>query len=283
MTVSFEIFVPYLFSIKVTLIIGYLILTINFVGSNITRKNSGLSRSSQMLNQAHPTQTFTPVPSITNTVPGDAPTVVATKTTVSSGVPLSVKSSSTSVVHPSSSSVKTGHSKSFSRNPYILNKSSNASVSSTKAVAQKSELKWTRPSSSAMSTNDDVTSHSDSELYTKRSSHSTAKKMPNLFFTRDNTHAVLKNKVPSSSNVQLSSYKWSRAGSNTITNTAVNKWRKAKVEASRPQWTHPKAHQIGIGQHANLYVRRKSSVGSTLTVQKPKAVVSKQTTSKVAK
>ncbi|XP_078367739.1 uncharacterized protein LOC144651663 [Oculina patagonica] len=145
-------------------------------------------------------------------------------------------------------------------NPFVLNKKETF----VKAVAQKSELKWSKPSVSSVLSSEDSKSLSDSELYTKKSSTSTGQ-LPKSFFTKVKSSATIHAKAPSMSNLQGSSYKWSKTKSTTSSSLSQKK----SAKKSKLKWTKPGIPaQAGSKSKLNPYVLRKENVPSGSASQK---------------
>lgn len=208
--------------------------------------------------------------------------LVASKPTVSSratllhGLPQAVSPpKSVNMTHHSSSSQPS------LRNPYVLNKKETLSVSGGKTVAQKSELKWSKPSTSSVSSSEDSKSHSDSELYTKKSNLPSTRQLSSLFFTKGKSSAMIHPKVASMSNVQ-GSFKWSKiepTGSSSLGQ------KKSVTKKSKLKWTKPGVRvQVGSKRQLNPYVLRKENMANRSAGHKQGMAFSKTTSkSKVIK
>lgn len=166
-------------------------------------------------------------------------------------------------------SVNTHHSSSSqsnrqvtTRNPYVLNKKETFSVSNGKStVAQKSALKWSKPSVSSVLSSDDSKSLSDSELYTKKSTFPSTGQLP--------SSAMIQHKAPSMSNVQ-GSFKWSKTKPSASSILSQKKCvKKSKPSRSKLKWTKPGASvEVGIKRKLNPYVLRKENTASGSSGQK---------------
>ena len=179
-------------------------------------------------------------------------------------------SSSTALLPPQA--VNTHHSSSAqpsrqvtARNPYVLNKKETFSVCIPKsAVAQKSALKWSKPSASSGASSEDAKSLSDSELYTKKSNFPSTRQLP--------SSAMVQRKAPSMSNVK-GSFKWSRTKPTASSKCSQKKSaKKSKPSRSKLKWTKPGASvasvEVGIKRKLNPYVLRKENTASGSVGQK---------------
>ena len=143
------------------------------------------------------------------------------------------------------------------KNPYVLNKKDSLSIPSVKTVAKKSDLKWSKPiAGSSVLATDDSRSHSDSELYTKKSSLLSTGQPSSTFFTKGKSPALICKKAPSISNVQ-GSFKWSKPMSSGKRTSA----KKPQLVSSKLKWTNPGVHtQSGTKRQENPLVLRKGTL-----------------------
>lgn len=142
------------------------------------------------------------------------------------------------------------------KNPYVLNKRGTFPVSSVKAVAQKSDLKWTKPSTTSVISSEDSKSHSDSELYTKKSLLPSSGVLSGMPFTKVKLSTMIHHKAPSTSNVQ-GSFKWSKTRPSTSSSKEPEKsTKKPKPARSKLKWTKSGA-QVEVKKQLNPYVLRK--------------------------
>ena len=122
------------------------------------------------------------------------------------------------------------------------------------AVAQKSALKWSKPSvSSVLSSEDNYKSLSDSELYTKKSNFPSTGQLP--------SSSKVQYKVLSVSNVP-GSFKWSKTKPTPSSSLGQKKSaKKSKPSRSKLKWTKPGASiasvEVGVKRKLNPYVLRK--------------------------
>ena len=151
------------------------------------------------------------------------------------------------------------------KNPYVFNKKETFSVSIPKsAVAQKSALKWSKPSVSAVSSSVYSKSLSDSELYTKKSNVPSTGQLPNS--------SKVRHKVPSKSNVQ-GSFKWSKTKPTIFDSLGQKKSaKKSNPSRSKLKWTKPGSSvasvEVGVKRKLNPYVLRKENTASGSPSQK---------------
>ena len=152
-----------------------------------------------------------------------------------------------------------------SKNPYVLNKKETFSVSIPKsAVAQKSSLKWSKPTVSVVPSSANSKSLSDSELYTKKSNFPSSRQLPS---SSEEQH-----KVPSMSNVQ-GSFKWSKTKPTVSSRLGQKKSaKKSNPSRSKLKWTKPGASvasvEVGVKRKLNPYVLRKEISASGSAGQK---------------
>ena len=149
--------------------------------------------------------------------------------------------------------------------PYILNKKETFSVSIPKSsVAQKSALKWSKPSVSTVLSSVNSKSLSDSELYTKKSTVPSTGQLP--------SSSKVQHKVPSMSNVQ-GSFKWSKAKPTVSSSLGQKKSaKKSNPSRSKLKWTKPGASvasvEVGVKRKLNPYVLRKENTARGSASQK---------------
>lgn len=152
-----------------------------------------------------------------------------------------------------------------SKNPYVLNKKETFSVSIPKsAVAQKSSLKWSKPTVSVVPSSANSKSLSDSELYTKKSNFPNSRQLP--------SSSEVQHTVPSMSNVQ-GSFKWSKTKPTVSSRLGQKKSsKKSNPSRSKLKWTKPGASvasvEVGIKRKLNPYVLRKETSASGRAGQK---------------
>ena len=165
--------------------------------------------------------------------------------------------------HQTSSSQPSGQV--TSKNPYALNKKETFSVSIPKsAVAQKSALKWSKPSVGKVSSSANSKSLSDSELYTKKSNFPRTGQFP--------SSSGVQHKVPSMANVQ-GSFKWSKTKPTVSSSLSQKKSaKKSNPSRSKLKWTKPGASvssvEVGVKRKLNPYVLRKENTASGSAGQK---------------
>lgn len=151
-----------------------------------------------------------------------------------------------------------------SKNPYVLNKKETFSVSIPKsAVAQKSSLKWSKPTVSVVPSANSK-SLSDSELYTKKSNFPNSRQLP--------SSSEVQHTVPSMSNVQ-GSFKWSKTKPTVSSRLGQKKnSKKSNPSRSKLKWTKPGASvasvEVGIKRKLNPYMLRKETSASGSAGQK---------------
>ena len=150
-------------------------------------------------------------------------------------------------------------------NPFVFNKKETFFVSIPKsAVAQKSALKWSKPSVSAVSSSVHSKSLSDSELYTKKSNVPSTRQLP--------SSSKVQHKVPSMSNVQ-GSFKWSKTKPTISSSLGQKKSaKKSNPSRSKLKWTKPGSSvasvEVGVKRKLNPYVLRKENTASGSLGQK---------------
>ena len=161
------------------------------------------------------------------------------------------------------------------KNPYVLNKQETFSLSIPKsAVAQKSALKWSKPSISTVLSSANSKSLSDSELYTKKSNFPSTGQLP--------SSSKMQHKVPSLANVQ-GSFKWSKTKPIASSSLGQKKSAKrSKPSRSKLKWTKPGASiasvasvEVGIKRKVNPYVLRKENAASGSAGQKQRMLKTK--------
>ena len=156
------------------------------------------------------------------------------------------------------------------KNPYVLNKKDSLPLPNVKTVAKKSDLKWSKPIATiSVLATDDSRSHSDSELYTKKSSLLSTGQPLSTFFTKGKSPALLCQKAPSTSNVR-GSFKWSKP-TITISNNPGKKTstKKPKLASSKLKWTNPGIHtQSGTKRQENPRVFKKGTLARTTQSQR---------------
>lgn len=218
------------------------------------------TNSSVLKNNTARKQTVSSVSAVEPTVPARTPTFVS-HTSSSSPTKCNVK------LAPSSPKQITGLS---AKNPYVLNKKATSSVSSVKTVAQKSDLKWSKPGLTGPTVSaDDSKSYSDSEQYTKKSSLPSTTQPSSVSLSKGKSTALILHKAPSTSNVQ-GSFKWSKP-SVTVTNLTGRRKiiKKPKLAKSKLKWTKPGIHtQTRLKTQVNPYVLRKGNLSSENRTQK---------------
>lgn len=216
------------------------------------------TNSSVLKNDTARKQTVSSVSALEPTVPARMPMLVSHS---SSPTKCNVK------LAPSSPKQITGLS---AKNPYVLNKKATSSVSSVKTVAQKSDLKWSKPGLTGSTVSaDNSKSYSDSELYTKKSSLPSTAQPSSVSLSKGKSTALILNKAPSTSNVR-GSFKWSKP-SVTVTNLTGRRKsvKKPKLAKSKLKWTKPGIHtQTRLKPQVNPYVLRKGNLSSENKTQK---------------
>ncbi|XP_073233213.1 uncharacterized protein [Porites lutea] len=216
------------------------------------------TNSSVLKNDTARKQTVSSVSALEPTVPARTPMLVSHS---SSPTKCNVK------LAPSSPKQITGLS---AKNPYVLNKKATSSVSSVKTVAQKSDLKWSKPGLTGSTVSaDNSKSYSDSELYTKKSSLPSTAQPSSVSLSKGKSTALILNKGPSTSNVR-GSFKWSKP-SVTVTNLTGRRKsvKKPKLAKSKLKWTKPGIHtQTRRKPQVNPYVLRKGNLSSENKTQK---------------
>ena len=164
------------------------------------------------------------------------------------------------------------------KNPYVLNKKESLSVASVKAIPNKSELKWSKPrATNSLLSTDDNKSHSDSELYTKKSSSPRVGQPSSMSFTKRKSPALIHQKAPPTSNVR-ETFKWSKP---SVSNNPVEKKSAKKLKAARSKlkWTNPGIQaQAGNERQGNPYVLKKGNFAGRNTTQKQGIASSKTVT-----
>jgi len=184
------------------------------------------------------------------------PTVSSTTPALSSHVLFPNKSSIASSVWLSPTKVV--------KNPYVLNKSTSSSSLGVNVSSEKSKLTQSKPTTTrfTLMAAGDGKSHSDSELYSKKSSLSNSGKSSNTLLPKGKSRASLKQESKSSFSVP-GSFKWSNpmeteSSSNYNDQKAVKDF---KPSRSKLKWTKP-----GIGSESqtnkpkNPYVLKKGSL-----------------------
>ena len=213
------------------------------------------TNSSVLKNNVARKQTVSLVSALKPTVPARTPTLVSYS---SSPTKYNVK------LAPSQS---TGLS---AKNPYVLNKKVTSSVSSVKTLAQKSDLKWSKPGLTGPTVSaDDSKSYSDSELYTKKSSLQSTAQPSSVSLSKGKSIALILHKAPPTSNIQ-GSFNWSKPSA-TVTNLSGRRksLRKPKLAKSKLKWTKPGIHtQTRLKTQVNPYVLRKGNLSSANKTQK---------------
>ena len=184
------------------------------------------------------------------------PTVSSTTPALSSHVLFPKKSSIASSVWLSPTKVV--------KNPYVLNKSTSSSSLGVNVSSEKSKLTQSKPTTTrfTLMAAGDSKSHSDSELYSKKSSLSNSGKSSNTLLPKGKSRASLKQESTSAFSVP-GSFKWSNpmeteSSSNYNGQKAVKDF---KPSRSKLKWTKP-----GIGSESqrnkpkNPYVLKKGSL-----------------------
>lgn len=166
------------------------------------------------------------------------------------------------------------------KNPYVLNKKQKERASSRKTVAQKSEMKWSKPvTENSSRVTDGGKSHSDSELYSKDSSVLTTGQSSSVFVSKRKLPELMHQKAPSTSNLQ-GSFKWTKplsTASNNITSETFSAV-KTKIATSKLKWSKPgiDAQPAGNEGPENAYVLKKGNLARRNSSQKQGLVVSKR-------
>lgn len=149
------------------------------------------------------------------------------------------------------------------KNPYVLNKKETFYVSISKsAVAQKSALKWSKPSVSTVLSSANSKSLSDSELYAKKSNFPSTGQLP----SSSNVHHKVPSNVPGS-------FKWSKPKPTASSSLGQKKsTKKSKPSRSKLKWTKPRdsvaSVEVGIKRKLNPFVLRKENTASGSAGQK---------------
>ncbi|XP_068697179.1 uncharacterized protein [Montipora foliosa] len=166
------------------------------------------------------------------------------------------------------------------KNPYVLNKKVSSSLLSENIFAKKLESTWSKQAAASSAViADDSKSHSDSELYTKKSSLLNKGKSSSTFFSKGKS-ATLTHQVRKSNHLSNvgGSFKWSKHMGTVSGNPAKQKaLTKSKPTHSKLKWT--KAGYGGQPQskgQKNLYVLKKGNLKRRNSSVMPKTVSSQK-------
>ena len=199
------------------------------------------------------------------------PTSSSMTPALSSHVLLSKKSSNASLLTLSSTKVV--------KNPYVLNKNASSSSLHVNVSAEKSKVTQSKPTTTRFTLMaGDSKSHSDSELYTKKSSLLNSGKSSNTLLPKGKSTALLKQLSTSAFSVP-GSFKWSKPmetvfSSNDNDQKAVKNFKPGR---SKLKWTKPgfdnesqtkKPKNPYVLKKGNLRRKDASSVSKTLSRQK---------------
>ena len=160
------------------------------------------------------------------------------------------------------------------KNPYVLNKKEVPPLSSVKTVAQKSALKWEKPSAASASglSSDESKSHIDSELYRKKSQLLQAGTSLGKPSTKVKSSTMVPLEAPSTYGAH-GSFKWSKSKPSASSNKE-KKGKKSKPSRSKLKWTKLGA-QVEAKKVLNPYVLKKESPGGGNTCQRQKSTSNK--------
>ncbi|KAK2554821.1 Zinc finger CCCH domain-containing protein 3 [Acropora cervicornis] len=150
------------------------------------------------------------------------------------------------------------------KNPYVLNKNTSSSSLGVNVSSEKSKLTQSKPTTTcfALMAASDSKSHSDSELYSKKSSLSNSGKSSNTLLPKGKSRASLKQESASAFSVP-GSFKWStpmetESSSNYNDQKAVKDF---KPSRSKLKWTKPGIDsESQINKPKNPYVLKKGSL-----------------------
>ena len=199
------------------------------------------------------------------------PTVSSLTPALSSHILFSKTSSNASLLPLSSTKVV--------KNPYVLNKNASSSSLHVNVSAQKSKVTQSKPTTTRFTVMaGDSKSHSDSELYTKKSSLLNSGKSSNTLLPKGKSTALLKQLSTSAFSVP-GSFKWSKPmetvfSSNYNDQKAVKNFKPGR---SKLKWTKPgfdnesqtkKPKNPYVLKKGNLRRKDASSVSKTLSRQK---------------
>ena len=160
------------------------------------------------------------------------------------------------------------------KNPYVLNKNEIPPLSSVKTVAQKSALKWEKPSAASASglSSDESKSHIDSELYRKKSQLLQAGTSLRKPSTKVKSSTMVPLEAPSTYGAH-GSFKWSKSKPSASSNKE-KKGKKSKPSRSKLKWTKLGA-QVEAKKVLNPYVLKKESPGGGNACQRQKLTSNK--------
>ena len=160
------------------------------------------------------------------------------------------------------------------KNPYVLNKNEIPPLSSVKTVAQKSALKWEKPSAASASglSSDESKSHIDSELYRKKSQLLQAGTSLGKPSTKVKSSTMVPLEAPSTYGAH-GSFKWSKSKPSASSNKE-KKGKKSKPSRSKLKWTKLGA-QVEAKKVLNPYVLKKESPGGGNACQRHKLTSNK--------
>ena len=160
------------------------------------------------------------------------------------------------------------------KNPYVLNKKEIPPLSSVKTVAQKSALKWEKPSAASASglSSDESKSHIDSELYRKKSQLLQAGTSLGKPSTKVKSSTMVPLEAPSTYGAH-GSFKWSKSKPSASSNKE-KKGKKSKPSRSKLKWTKLGA-QVEAKKVLNPYVLKKESPGGGNACQRHKLTSNK--------
>ena len=160
------------------------------------------------------------------------------------------------------------------KNPYVLNKKEIPPLSSVKTVAQKSALKWEKPSAASASglSSDESKSHIDLELYRKKSQLLQAGTSLGKPSTKVKSSTMVPLEAPSTYGAH-GSFKWSKSKPSASSNKE-KKGKKSKPSRSKLKWTKLGA-QVEAKKVLNPYVLKKESPGGGNACQRHKLTSNK--------